>query len=125
IPRVTYVKLEPGTQLAKEWFLVSYGKDYFSALATEEQTHITDADEDRRFNGAWTFDVELVTILHDWLSSAVKAPPLVIADSERNYPSQIKLMGNTMGRMVGRMDKERNANISGEMSKAMQGAFGQ
>src|SRR5689334_15527417 len=59
IPNITYVPLEATDQLAKEWFLVSYGIDYASALATQELTRIDDPDEQRQFNGVWTFNVSL------------------------------------------------------------------
>ena len=100
IENVTYVPLKPDDQLAREWFLVSYGKDYFSALATEELTDIDDPDPDRLFKGVWTFDLSLVSILHEWLSGLVGLRFEQRASENHDLDNQLKLMGNTIGRMT-------------------------
>lgn len=119
IAGVTYIRLTPQMQLAKEWFLVSYGASYISALATEEQTRITDPDHLRQFKGVWTFDVDMVTILHDWLSSLVNAHPLNLERTPSDYASQIRIMSNTMGRMVGRLATEKTPTIAREVDAAV------
>jgi hypothetical protein len=68
---VRFVALRPDDQLVKEWFLVSMGVDYASALATEELSHIDDPDHMRRFRGVWTFNHDMVAILHEWLLNEV------------------------------------------------------
>ncbi|GEM_PF-782707 len=105
IPNIIYVPLKPTDQLAKEWFLISYGRDYFSALATEEKTNITDPDEVRLFNGVWTFEFALVNIMNEWLTSAVDARPLPFTETEVNYGRQVRLMSTTMARLTSRMAK--------------------
>jgi DICT domain-containing protein len=107
IPGVRYIWLHPESQLAKEWFLVSCGRDYMSALATEEQTRITDPDDQRIFKGIWSFDFELVTILNDWLSNLVRAPSLTIDEQDRNLNQQVRLMSQSMSRLVARLPNER------------------
>jgi hypothetical protein len=117
IDNITYVPLKPGDQLAKEWFLVSYGKDYFSALATEELTDIDDPDPDRVFKGVWTFDMSLVSILHEWLSGLVGMRFEQRTGEDHDLNSQLKLMSHTIGRMVirtleqGKEDKEVNQEL--------------
>ncbi|MGQ9889205.1 MAG: DICT sensory domain-containing protein [Aggregatilineales bacterium] len=78
IPRITYVPLSPSDRLSKEWFVLSAGPAFSSALCAVETTNITDPDHLRAFKGLWTFDADMVDILQEWLSSAVGAPPLAL-----------------------------------------------
>jgi DICT domain-containing protein len=119
IPKVTYVKLDPKSQLAKEWFLVSFGRDYVSALATEEQTQITDPDEERVFHGVWSFEFELVGILNNWLTNLVKASPMDLEERERNYTNQLNIMSNSMGRIITRIANEKNPHVPKELGNAV------
>lgn len=105
LPNITYIPLKRTDQLAKEWFLVSYGRDYGSALATEEVTNITHPDHERLFKGIWTFDPAMVVILQQWLSSAVDARELLIHESDLNFARQVQLMGRTVTRLTGRLEK--------------------
>lgn len=99
IDKLTYVPLKMSDQLAKEWFLVSFGRDYFSALATEELSDMDDPDHLRKFKGVWSFDVFLVSILHEWLSGIVgKRLDLEIPEGH-DYLKQATLISNTIGRM--------------------------
>lgn len=105
IPNIHYVYLSPTDRLAREWFIVAYGGDCYSALATEELTQITDPDHERRFKGIWTFNQNMVSILHDWLTSAVDAPPLLT-----NAPMpgrQLDMMAATLRRITRRLDEPR------------------
>jgi len=105
IPNITYVPLTPDDRLSKEWFLISYGQDYFSALATEEMTRPDDPDETRVFKGIWTFDLSMVTILYDWLSSSVDALPQHFTDENRNYARQVDLMSVSMAHLMRAMER--------------------
>jgi len=105
IPNVHYVHLSPDDRLAKEWFIVAYGGDTYSALATQELTRFTDPDAQRRFKGIWTFDQNIVLILHDWLSSAVDAPPLLKTVSVPGR--QIDIMTGALRRITRRLDDPR------------------
>jgi hypothetical protein len=105
IPNVIYVPLKPTDQLAKEWFLVSYGPEYWSALATQEITSIDDPDALRRFDGYWTFDHTLIAKLHDQLAGVVGAPPLTFDPVKRNLDRQVFLMGRAMDRLTLRLEQ--------------------
>lgn len=118
LQNVVYVGLPPNAQLAKEWFIISYGRDYMSVLATEEQTHIDDPDHLRVFKGVWSFDHEMASILSDWLSSALGMRTLEIEESQRNYPRMMELMGKSMSRMISRVAYEREAQIKRELDTA-------
>ncbi|MGJ3237352.1 MAG: DICT sensory domain-containing protein [Anaerolineae bacterium] len=110
IDNLTYVPLKATDQLAKEWFLVSFGEDYYSALATEELSNIDDPDELRQFKGVWTFDVFLVSILHEWLSGIVGLRLDVHEQDAHDYQSQTNLISNTIGRLSVRLMNKQCAN---------------
>ena len=76
IENVLYVPLSKTDRLAHEWFVISSGADFSSALCSTERSHIDDPDNQRRFEGLWTFDTAMVEILQKWLSSTVDALPL-------------------------------------------------
>lgn len=105
IDNITYVRLQPTDQLAKEWFLISYGREYYSALATEELTKFTDPDHERMFKGIWTFDLNLVGIIEEWLTSLVDAHPLTFTQEQINLTKQIQLMSNSLTRLSDRISK--------------------
>lgn len=102
---VFYVPLRPDHQLAKEWFLVSYGPDFYSALATEELTDIDDPDHLRQFRGLWSFDLAMVSTLHEWLSGVVGLSPRLSQanDDVHDYENQVKVMASTIGRLLDRL----------------------
>src|SRR4051794_40665931 len=66
IANMHYIDLKPSDQMAKEWFVISHGVPYSSALATEEISQFSDPDDQRQFKGIWTFDLAIVGIMHDW-----------------------------------------------------------
>ncbi len=122
IPNVTYIQLDPHAQLAKEWFLISYGDSFLSTLATEEQSSLEMPDAERIFHGAWTFDAEMVEILNDWLSSAVGTLPFHIAPGQRNTARQIDIMSHIMGRMTQHLSTAGDTVVSQEIERSMQAA---
>ncbi|MEO8611056.1 MAG: DICT sensory domain-containing protein [Chloroflexota bacterium] len=107
IPNITYVPLAPSDQLSKEWFLVSYGRDYASALATEEITHIDDPDQQRQFNGVWTFNLSLVSILEEWLTNTVDARTLGLTSETMNHERRLKLIGRNLSRLIARSQRTK------------------
>jgi|GEM_PF-526757 len=117
IPNIIYVPLKETDRLAKEWFLVSYGKDYYSALATEELTDFFDPDETRVFKGLWTFDLNIVSILYEWLVGTVGERLEIVEPNEHNYSRQVQLMSSSMGRLMARImqDKEDGHIIQGQL----------
>lgn len=116
IPNITYVALDRYDKLAKEWFLVSYGQGYASALATEELTDLSTPDEQRIFKGLWTFDLSLVAILDEWLANTVSAQILnPIDENAHNNASQVRTLNNTINRMLGRIHREKSPLIRDEL----------
>ncbi len=111
ITGIRYMRLTPEAQLAREWFVVSYGRDYLSALATEEQSRFTDPDDQRVFRGIWSFDPDLVVLLHDWLSNLVNAPDLHIDETRRDAATQLRIMGNSMSRIISRVAGESSGSF--------------
>ncbi|MFZ4813219.1 MAG: DICT sensory domain-containing protein [Phototrophicaceae bacterium] len=109
IPNLYYVPLKPYDRLAQEWFLVSYGADYYSALATEELSHIDDPDDQRKFRGVWTFELDMVTTLYEWLAGVVGISNQVtdMDQVSHDYAQQIKRMGNTANRLTARIERLR------------------
>ncbi len=103
IPNITYIPLEKHFQLAKEWFLVSFGAKFGSALATKELTNIDDPDENRQFRGVWTFDVSMVSILNEWLMRTVDAKTAILTEDEVNKQNQELLIKNIYQRMMRRI----------------------
>lgn len=107
IENLTYVPLKKTDQLAKEWFLVSYGPDYFSALATEEITHIDEPDQKRKFKGAWSFDIAVVSMLYDFLGQAVNMRTYENPRDRANHTRQAQLVSNIIGRLSVRVMDDR------------------
>lgn len=102
IPNITYIPLKETDALAREWFIVAYGLDYASALATEETTRIHTPDSQRMFNGVWTFNLSLVSILNEWLTNTVDVRPLNWRGEDMQYGRQIELMNKSMERLIHR-----------------------
>lgn len=116
IPNVMYIPLKPTDQLAREWFLVSYGPDYFSALATEEITEIDDPDDARVFRGIWTFDSVIVRILNDWLTSALDLSPLSVFEIEHNHSLQSNMIGRSLEKVTRRMERLEQASAEDQLA---------
>lgn len=121
IENVTYIPLKPTDQLAREWFLVSYGPEYASALATEEQTNISYADPDRLFKGIWTFDPTLVNILADWLSRSINIEPQDLSATDVDVERHTQLINRIAGRMMGRMTSDKALTMSVMMRQELRG----
>ncbi len=100
--KVTYIYLKATDQLAREWFLVSVGPEYESALATEEITEFGTFDDLRQFNGIWTFDPDMIHILYDWISSAIDMKTSFKPNTDINQ--QFMMMGRTLRRLTKRLD---------------------
>lgn len=103
IENITYIPLEPHFQLAKEWFLVSFGTPFASALATEELSHIDDPDHARQFRGVWTFDVSMVAILEEWLTRIVDTKSQFVGEDDVDMTNKNLLVENIYHRMMKRI----------------------
>lgn len=99
LPNIRYIPLASGDRLAKEWFVISHGVTYSSALATEELSSFSDPDNLRQFKGIWTFDMAIVTIMHDWLASLVDARLLADAEKQHDFEQQRVLIGRSYERL--------------------------
>jgi len=71
IDGLDYIPLQESDALAREWFLVFHGPTYFTALVTEEKTK--PGDPNRLFEGLWTFNLDIVSIISEWIVSAIDA----------------------------------------------------
>lgn len=112
IANVVYIPLRPIDQLAREWFLVSYGPEYATMLATEEQTSIDDPDNLRQFRGLWTFEATLTGIVTEWLSRVVNARPLAFTEAEHSVVKQQAYIENIRSRLDRRLAPGRNKTLS-------------
>lgn len=119
IPNIIYIPLTQSDQLSKEWFLVSYGRDYASALATEEISQIDDPDDQRQFNGVWTFNLSLVSILEEWLTNTVDARTLGLTSEFMNHEKRLKLIGRNLSRLIGRAARTK-PRIQAELQTTIQ-----
>ena len=99
LPNINYVSLSATDRLAREWFVISHGTAYSSALATEEVSRFSDPDDQRQFKGIWTFDMPIVAIMHDWLASLVDAHPLTEAEKAHDFEQQRALIGRSYTRL--------------------------
>jgi hypothetical protein len=106
IDKVTYVRVSPDDRLSKEWFVACYGRNYSSILATEEITKITDPEEKRLFNGVWTFNPLIVSIIGDWISSAVDAKPLHSDVSDLTHEVHVQTMIRTIQKIIGQISQD-------------------
>lgn len=109
IPNITYVYLKPTDQLAREWFIVSFGKGYSSVLATEELTQIDDPDPRRRFRGVWSFNLTLCLVLNQWLSNITDAPDMGITEPEQKKWRNEQVIRNSILRLAQRPIGEKKA----------------
>jgi len=100
LPNITYVYLEEDATLANEWFLISRGNDYASALVTQEKTRFSDPDHLRRFQGIWTFDIDIINVLDQWLLNTVSDRDFANdSETQVNLASQQVLVRKTLSRL--------------------------
>ena len=111
IEKVVYIPLRPTDQLAREWFIVSYGQDYATMLATEEQTHIDDPDNLRQFRGLWTFEATLTGIVAEWLTRVVNARPIMFAEADHDTQAQNRYITRIKQRLDKRLTAAREKGV--------------
>lgn len=87
LTNITFVPLSTSDQLSKEWFIVFHGAGYYSALASEERTPT--GSTERVFDALWTFDADIISILEEWLSSAVGAQPFEVDAYDHHHHTRI------------------------------------
>lgn len=100
LPNVTYVHVQEDAALAREWFLISRGAAYASALVTQEKTRFSDPDHLRRFQGIWTFDIDIINVLDQWLLNTVRDRDFnAQAETPLDVSSQQVLVQKTLARL--------------------------
>lgn len=105
IENVTYVYLTQRHALAKEWFIVVDGQDFFSALIAQDLSGFSVPDPQRQFRGVWTFDDELVHTLQQQLSLAIGLPPHSRKDiGPRNYMRHLATISQSASNLVDRLE---------------------
>lgn len=107
---VRFIPVRDNTPLTQEWFLVADSADYFTALCAEEQSAPDAAEQDRTFEGVWSFDEGIVTIIQEWLTHLVHAAPLDNLHKRRNHNKQVSLMSRMMTRLVEHMVQSPDKN---------------
>jgi hypothetical protein len=121
ITNVTYVPLAPTDELAREWFLISYGRDYASALATQEiASSVQQRDEDRQFRGFLNYKPALASILNNWLTSAVDAPPVYLEPEQVNMQRLKDIQRRSISRFQSQIarlnDNESESRLHAELT---------
>lgn len=106
IENITYIPLTADDQLAREWFIVSYGRGYATMLSTEEQSHITDKDTERVFRGLWTFQPTLTSIIAEWLTRVVNATPLDFDEDHHDAAQQHQYIESIKRRLDARLARQ-------------------
>lgn len=110
IEGVSIVPLKASDQLAKEWFIVSYGYDFFSALASEEISSPNTTTQNREYRGTWMFDLKMVEILYDWLCREVGLNSEHIEQNQEVVRHEISMMEKTLLRIQEFIHKEELAH---------------
>ena len=72
IPRIHYVSQKPADPMTCEWFVVAYGTSYASALASRAVSEA--GTTSALFEGLWSFNPFIISLIGDQLSRAVNAP---------------------------------------------------
>ena len=90
INNVRFIPIEPTDALIHEWFLVFHGTTYFSALVATKSAPSQSPD----FRSIWTFELEIIQILSDWLASLLDAKHLPYQNYD--YVEQGRLMDNDL-----------------------------
>lgn len=106
IENITYIPLTADDQLAREWFIVSYGRDYATMLSTEEQSRFQDKDTERIFRGLWTFQPTLTSIIAEWLTRVVNAAPLDFEEEHHDAARQQQYIESIKRRLDARLDRQ-------------------
>jgi DICT domain-containing protein len=107
IPNITFVPLKESDKLTDEWFLIFHGECYFTALVSEEQTELNATR--REFDALWTFDLDIIEILTEWLMSAVDAK----TDLPKSYDraAQMKIMDSNVDDLLTAIKAEPQTQV--------------
>ncbi len=100
IEGIQYVYLKEQDLLSQEWFLISHSKNFASAVIAREINTELAPEEGRIFEGDWTFDTRMISLLVSWLSVAVKLPSLKISESIVDVTKQSQLISTAIQRSM-------------------------
>ncbi len=125
IENLTFVPLQLTDQLFNEWFVVSYGENYSSALATRELSDTNAPDSLRTFQGIWSFDTFFVSVLYEWLSGLVGLQVDPDIFKKYDYEAQTKFVSNIIKRMDAHLQASEHNNhlLHEELTNVMQSSL--
>ncbi|NJK81781.1 MAG: hypothetical protein HC914_18630 [Chloroflexaceae bacterium] len=106
IPNITFLPLNDQMELSREWFVVVNTPEFFTALLAQEKTTATDTE--RRFEGVWTQDAELIDQVAEMIDQMLHRTHHVISD--RNYESQLFYQNQMFSHMMRYRDHQRSTN---------------
>ena len=98
IPGVQFVPLLPGSALTLEWFLVINTPTFFTALLTKETPGADPIRGDRRFEGIWTYEEQVVNNAHLLLTQHLRQP--YRPPTSRDYRAQNRYLVRMSSKMV-------------------------
>lgn len=103
IPGVEYISVTPTMDLAREWFLVVDSPQFYSALLTQELTYGQELPKgQRRFQGIWTYDPDIVGRAYLLLSQVLGQDFRPVL--QRSYETQNRYLVQISNRLVQRQD---------------------
>ncbi|NJK81863.1 MAG: hypothetical protein HC914_19180, partial [Chloroflexaceae bacterium] len=110
IPGVEYLPLTEDMSLAREWFVVVDSPTFFTSLMTQEQTWGVDVPPgQRRFEGIWTYDSDIVSRAHLLISQLLGH--FYEGVVERDYECQSKHLVQISNRLVRRQDQQASREV--------------
>src|SRR4051812_19004537 len=98
IPGVQFIPLAPDDPLTKEWFLVVNTPSFFTALLTQEVPGADLIRGDRRFQGIWTYDEQLVSNAYLLLAQVLRQPYRPV--TQRDYRAQNRYLVRMSNKLV-------------------------
>jgi DICT domain-containing protein len=105
IAGVQFVPLRADSELVKEWFLLVDAADFWTALVAREVEGHDLMTGGRKFNGIWTFDVDLVNRISLLLSQVLER--VYMPTVNRNYARQYEQIADINNQLMARLEKTR------------------
>lgn len=95
IDGLTVVPIEKNHVLMKEWFVIFHGPSYYTGVIAKE----VPTEGKRRFDSVWSFDLDIIQIVTDWLASLVDANVMPVMTYDHN--AQARIMDDALGNVIG------------------------
>lgn len=112
INKIHYLLLSPEDMLSHEWFVVSYGPGYSSAVGTEEVSAPSTQEHDRIFKGVWTFNPFIVSIIGNWISRAIDVPEIKWEIDELLHRQHLHRMVESIDHLIGQIDVNDQGSLA-------------